>query len=53
MPEKDSNNIKPVVAGVLRDVFLTLPPDDKKFLEMIDRLGYSLDALYEKTKSRS
>ncbi len=46
MSEIDSNNIKPLVAGVKREIFLTLSQEDKKFLEIIDRLGYSLDDLH-------
>jgi hypothetical protein len=47
MKEKDDNNNKPI-AGVKREVFRTLPPEDQSFLSMLDRLGYDLKTLYRK-----
>lgn len=47
MTEKDADTNKHI-AGVQHEVFRTLPPEDRAFLEIIDRLGYSLDALHTK-----
>jgi hypothetical protein len=48
----DLSNKNPsgTIAGVDMDVFTTLSRDDKAFLTMLERLGCTLDAIYERVE---
>lgn len=36
------------IAGISPDVFSTLPADDKAFLTLLDRMGMTLEAAFQK-----
>lgn len=46
----NDNNVSPdnSIAGISPDVFSTLPTDDKTFLTLLEQMGMTLDAAFQK-----